>query len=229
MGNGVAKPVSLTKLREEFVAGLQRAKTIEDAVTRRPDRQKDPVREGTTEWTNAVLNLVLEVGRAHGYSVWPTRLYFSRPRGRAVNAKYYQPEDRGEYLVDACWTQYPDEDLWLERLQSGNKVATPRMALACECEWCTGRWGQHEEPRQHALNMLRDFSKLTDLAAPLKLFIFGFQQGVPTADFDDLVKLCKRAASPISEAESYLLLSWPGDAKWSERTSRMRSEILTAP
>lgn len=179
-------------------------RTLASAVVRRSERPDDLILDLDAEWTNALLNSLLILGEAeHGLTVYPRRLYFSRDGTRGRNAKYdVHPHDDGEYLVDACWTNYPRRG-WSAQLRHG-LIRKPRIVLACESEWTADIEA-----------VLQDFAKLTDLDATMKVMLFAFTP--PRATFDDVANLCAAAASARRvepREDGYLLLGWPVGAAW---------------
>jgi hypothetical protein len=134
---------------------------------------------GSAEWTNALQNLLLELGIELGFHVFPRRRYFSRGK-LGSNSTHDRPErgdDIGEYILDVSWTRYPRTIEWLESLRAPVGAALePGLVLACEGEWAAGRFGKLER-EEHVAAVLDDFAKLTDVRAARKVLIFALQAG----------------------------------------------------
>jgi hypothetical protein len=93
-------------------------------------------------WTHIIKDKLFELGRSHGYLVYPI----------AEQGSY-----KHEWMFDLVWV-----DAKLEN--SSNKFdwkSTRGLKLACECEWKTG-----ED------DLLEDFFKLTFALSDLRLFIY---------------------------------------------------------
>lgn len=171
----------------------------------------------------------LELGVKRGFSVYPRAYYFARAK-LGKNAKFDSPRrdtDRGEHLVDASWTSYPDDrTAWVAELRAGQRRGR-RIELACESEWATSRYGRTLPPDFHVAALLDDFSKLTELRARLKVMIFSFlsEDG---ATFPEIVEILKAAAAPLAADESYVFFGWPWNAHWPDRTSLLRSEVVVS-
>jgi len=221
MPTGPVLPTAL-ELESAFRSALKAMSELNAALTFRSDATASVVMPaGSAEWTNALLNCLLRMGTQRGFNVYPRRLYFAR-ESRASNSNYdwpvSAPDDQGEYMLDACWTRYPQLVDWVQALQRGERGNEGRIALACECEWASD-----------VVAVLDDFAKLTELRAPLKILVFSFRRDQPTCDFASIVDLCRRAAEPIEAAENYLLWGWPFEATWPDRLSTLKTEILSRP
>jgi hypothetical protein len=215
------------RIRDE----LTRRPILRDAIVIRSDSASSLTKEGgSAEWTNALQNLLLELGIELGFHVFPRRRYFSRGK-LGSNSTHDRPErgdDIGEYILDVSWTRYPRTIEWLESLRAPVGAALePGLVLACEGEWAAGRFGKLER-EEHVAAVLDDFAKLTDVRAARKVLIFAFQPAdrASIADFDDIVALCKRAVGAITPGEQYLLLGWPFDAVWEQRLTSLCSTIF---
>jgi hypothetical protein len=227
-------------LQDAFLRQLATVTDLSAGLTFRRDAAGCMVKSaGSAEWTNILLNILLEMGAACGFEVYPRRKYFVRRgqtksgdtvrRGYAKNCDYDrppQPDDRGEWLLDACWTRYPAQQAWVERLRREPGVQHSGILLACESEWASSQFGQLD-PDAHVSAVLDDFAKLVDIRASLKVLFFSFQpkaEGV--ANFDDIVSLCRVVASPVAATEHYLLFGWPYTATWPERITTLRAASL---
>lgn len=209
-------------LEQQLLSRLRKVVTIGSGIVwhDKPAHARTSDR-GCAEWTNVLLNTLLALAPSYGFVPWPEKLYLAIGKNGALhNRKYKEPTSRGEYMVDAAWTTYlANRETWLGSLRSGH--APHRIELACESEWVSG----YQSADDFLLNLLDDFAKLTDLKAPLKLFIFSYLNG-PDANFEAVCQLCNRQATPIAPGEQYLLLGWPWDACWAQ-VADVRSKILS--
>lgn len=221
-----ALEVSADTVKEGFLARLASAAKLESALTFRSDAAGCAVKPaGSAEWTNALLNMVLGLGVALGFQVYPRRKYFAR-KSRGTNSDFDRPmrgDDRGEWLVDAAWGRYDGGADWVDALRAAPPRKAHDLVLACESEWAAGRYGA-QSADEHVALVLGDFAKLVDVRASLKVMIFSFLPQTPNgvASFDDIVNLCGAAATPIAPGEHYLLFGWPFDASWDERLTTLR-------
>lgn len=226
-----SKQLSAASVEQRFREHLQSLTSLNSALVYRSDAAGCSFKEaGSAEWTNALQNILLEMGNESGFHVYPRRRYFARS-SRGTNCTFDRPEarkdDRGEWLVDACWTRYPDSKDWVRALRSGSAPKEGGLALACESEWASGRFGI-QDGETHVSLVLDDFAKLVDLRASLKILIFAFQPDLADdiAGFGDIVALCRRIAEPVNQGEEYLLMGWPSSATWAERLTELRSVTL---
>lgn len=217
---------SADAVRKGILTRLAAAGKLESALTFRSDAVGCAVKPaGSAEWTNALLNMVLDLGVAMGFQVYPRRKYFARTR-RGTNSDFDRPmrgDDRGERLVDAAWGRYDGGAGWVDALRAGPPREARDLLLACESEWASGRFGK-QPANEHVALVLGDFAKLVDVRASLKVMIFSFLPPTPdgVGSFDDLVTLCQAAATPIAPGEHYQLFGWPFDASWDERLTTLR-------
>jgi hypothetical protein len=215
------KPLALTthELLRLFSAELENRGDLASAIRWGADAPTSGVNtRGSAEWTNALLNLLLDLGRERCKTVWPNKYYlFCEGKGRRRNRKYLRGDDRGEFLVDAAWTTYASDADWFHAATIAD--APPRLLLACESEWASrSRTGAH-----FLRELMDDFAKLAVLDAPLKVFIFSYHEPYEVT-FDRVVELCRKLA-PRHAGTEYLLLGWPWTAEWGGRMS-FRAEHL---
>lgn len=228
MDHGTLSPKAFV---DRFRAKLASLPPLAEAVTRRRDGATDEIRDGNAEWTNVLLNTVLELGVEHGFTPYPRRLYFRRPRrGVVTNSKYDVPPrsgDRGEYLFDASWTTYPRTDReWLAEIARGPAPGA-RLRLICESEWVSSVRGPTAVD-DHRLRVLYDFAKLVDVSAPVRVLLFTFMER-GDASFEALAALCAKAAGAREHDDpsaGYALLGWPRSAWWEDRVSSMQARLL---
>ncbi len=216
------------ELRDQLLTEIRRKEDLAAAIQWKPGETGRVEPDGGGEWTNALLNIVLDEGRRRKYLVYPAGCYFYVRNDRGGNAKYGgREDDDGEWMVDACWTTYPPGPYrnWIEGLRE-NRVGRCGMVLACESEWAIGQHGSL--PADHHVNaVMEDFAKLTELRAPLKLMIFAFQvKREPT--FETFVELFTKATAPVADGEAYLYMGWPSDATWPQRMDTVRTGIIRA-
>jgi len=222
---------TMTEFRTEFLSrlGSSALDDLSRVVRRRSDHADEPVADENGAWTNVLINLVLGLGAGRGFIVYPRRLYFGRGRGKGFgfNSKHDRrraADDRGEHLVDGCWTTYRStDDGWLSLLERGSP-ASPRIVLACECKWTSTVRGP-VSPTCRLASILTDFAKLTDITAARKVMMFAFDEQLP---FEEVATHCARQADPLGPNEDYLLLAWPLTARWSARITALRARQLPA-
>ena len=223
---------SAEDFKDVFVKRLSLADDLHSALIFRSDAQSCRVRlAGSAEWTNALLNIVLQIGADLGFHVYPRRKYFAR-MSKGTNCDFDRPQRRrddcGEWLVDASWTRYPSPDSWVQSLRKEPQTVSRGLVLACESEWGEGPFGARATPETHVSSVLDDFAKLVDLRAPLKVMFFGFltdtQNGI--AGFKDIATLCGKVAAPVEPTERYLLFGWPYYAAWNERMTSLAMETF---
>ena len=196
------------------------------AVTRRGDRRADVPRDTSSVWTNVLLNVVLSMGTEDGWTTYPARRYWSQGKDNGRNSSYDgprpQPDDRGEYLFDACWTTYPRvASGWTRALENGPGLPQPRLVLSCECEWAE-RPGPDRSGETRAGRILDDFAKLVDAPARHRLMMFSYWDDLR---FDRIVGLCSRLATPFGADDAYALIGWHASTPWEDRASA-RVQIL---
>jgi hypothetical protein len=202
---------SIHDVFKKFCHALASASSLQGSVTHR-DAGYSALGDNRTAWTNVILNRLIDIGAGYQLVSWPERYFY----GYGSNAIYKdsQRRERGAHLLDLCWTNYPaSRRAWEIALERREPIKSPRIVLACECEW----GGQQA--------ILDDFAKIADVKAPLKMMLFSTR---PNYDWNRLVWFCKTAARPIDENEKYLLVGWPSDCEWSNRMTLMHARVFTA-
>ncbi|MFO0581656.1 MAG: hypothetical protein U0229_05255 [Anaeromyxobacter sp.] len=208
---------------QEFLASFDKAlaeRTLSRAVKCREAAAVTLNDRGAPEWTNALLNIVVSIGKNLGYDVYPSRYVLNATKR---NSRYGEDGDVGEWLYDACWTRYPSNAglvRHLRAVQSGEAKRHERyLDLACESEW----GGKTRD--LHVQAVVDDFAKLVECRAPLKVMIFGYHKS-GEGSFEDLVGMLGALAQSDSVRADYVLLGWEDSARWAERMERRASTVI---
>jgi hypothetical protein len=194
---------SVSELYGAICSRLGEGTDLRDVVTVEPTSAERKLCEtGASEWTNALLNIVLDLGMARGFQVYPPKQYeLSCNTGKNKHA--------GEWLYDACWTRYPDNRslvAHLEEVANGKVHGRVRyLELACESEW-----GGREA-------VIDDFAKLVESRARYKVLFFNFDPKGGDGGFDCIVRLCQALAQSDSGDSHYLLMGWERNASLCDR------------
>lgn len=180
---------------------------------------------GSAYWTNALLNSVLKEGAKRDFEVWPGCKYLAIDtlgvaRNRN-NARKKGSSDRGEWMLDACWTSYPPLGAWIKNLLAAEQDGGGGIALACESEWGSRAGGEI-----HLRMVLHDFAKLVAVQAPMKLMFFGYFEDDEVASFERIKSLCRKVAAKDRYKCTYLLMGWPYFSPWRLRKS-FKKDVFT--
>lgn len=222
------QPPSSAEILERFTKSLNEKGLLEASVEwkARTNRRRKVSQVGSAEWTNVLMNVLQELGFAYGYKVWPRRYYLSAATGPFRNCRLDgRADDRGEWMLDACWTQYAMLKEWAQAVRDTPSGESPPAGiyLACESEWGAGK---ARVARVDAI--LDDFAKLVEVRAKVKVLFFGFDEDgeKSKSTFGDITTFCDRIASTDTTGANYLLIGWPNSAKWDERMATMRTHVL---
>ncbi len=196
-----------------------RAKLKEATITWKAFEPKaNTVPKTSAEWTNVLLNIVLDIGREDfSWEVWPHHYYLNAATSRNMHYDDKKNSDnRGEWQFDACWTRYSELTKWVTELRAWNPHSQDcppaGIELACESEW-SGKRGANKRVSA----VLDDFAKLVESRARFKLMFFDYLRRDGVGSFDDIRQLCEKLIATDTSGGRYLLMAWPSDAVWTDR------------
>ncbi len=199
---------------------------LEKIIREKIDLADENVGTSAAEWTNALLNIVLELGRdEYGYEVWPQEYHLSARTKRNAHYVGNKTLDRGEWQFDACWTRYPELTKWVMDLRDPKLPASHSagIELACESEWFQNRGAE-----KGVAAILDDFAKLVESRARFKLMFFDYRDRDGFGSYEDIKKLCEKLIKTDNGGGHYLLMAWPDDTHWDDRLKELRIHRRTA-
>ena len=161
------------------------------------------------KWTSAVFAALLaqkeEISKLYDISVDQIFEYYDRNKGGS-----------GEFMVDFMYCNFPTTQEPNQNLE----VTNEQIFLAVESEW-----GNQGSPRLNFKEVLKDFRKLTNIKAKIKVMIYGChispKKKIHAIDLENEMKSILQRTSHFRDDEVYLLFGTPWDilCPWNPRIS----------